>query len=265
MSSAPIVVTADPSVVVSQDNPALQIVVPVTTAPTQYSSLAGLPHLGTAAAQDVGVGVGDIVQLDLSGKLPAVDGSALTNLNVASQPVHCGRLIFANSTTLLLIPYRGCALQINGKLYQIPPNGLGVTATGLTPSTMYYVYAYVDGTGAIALEFSQTTHAPLGNLGVEVKLGDDTRSLVGMVYNTASGFQDSTTARCVASWFNQRPRSLLKFTGGQYTTTTASFTEMGGGAERVQFISWASTSRAARVQSDDRSRRQRNERWHVMA
>lgn len=40
--------------------------------------------LGTAAALDVGTGANQIVQLDASAKLPAVDGSALTNLTGAN-------------------------------------------------------------------------------------------------------------------------------------------------------------------------------------
>ena len=45
-----------------------------------YSDLSGTPTLGTAAAEDVGTGAGNVVQLDGSAKLPAVDGSQLTNL-----------------------------------------------------------------------------------------------------------------------------------------------------------------------------------------
>jgi len=45
-----------------------------------YSDLSGLPTLGTAAALDVGTTALKVVQLDASGKLPAVDGSQLTNL-----------------------------------------------------------------------------------------------------------------------------------------------------------------------------------------
>lgn len=40
--------------------------------------------LGTAATLDVGTGANNIVQLDAGGKLPAVDGSALTNLPSAA-------------------------------------------------------------------------------------------------------------------------------------------------------------------------------------
>jgi hypothetical protein len=45
-----------------------------------YSDLSGTPTLGTAAAEDVGTLAGNVVQLDGTAKLPAVDGSQLTNL-----------------------------------------------------------------------------------------------------------------------------------------------------------------------------------------
>ena len=45
-----------------------------------YSDLSGTPTLGTAAALDVGTGANNVVQLDGSSRLPAVDGSQLTNL-----------------------------------------------------------------------------------------------------------------------------------------------------------------------------------------
>jgi hypothetical protein len=46
-----------------------------------YSDLTGTPTLGTAAAEDVGTLAGNVVQLDGSARLPAVDGSQLTNLS----------------------------------------------------------------------------------------------------------------------------------------------------------------------------------------
>lgn len=45
-----------------------------------YSSLSGRPTLGTAAALNTGTAASQIVQLDGAAKLPAVDGSQLTNL-----------------------------------------------------------------------------------------------------------------------------------------------------------------------------------------
>jgi hypothetical protein len=49
-----------------------------------YSDLSGKPTLGTAAALDVGTGALNVVQLDASAKLPAVDGSQLTNVVAVS-------------------------------------------------------------------------------------------------------------------------------------------------------------------------------------
>ena len=49
-----------------------------------YSDLSGTPTLGTAAAEDVGTLAGDVVQLDGSARLPAVDGSQLLNLPSAT-------------------------------------------------------------------------------------------------------------------------------------------------------------------------------------
>ena len=48
-----------------------------------YSDLTGTPTLGTAAAEDVGTSAGNVVQLDGTAKLPAVDGSQLTNLPIS--------------------------------------------------------------------------------------------------------------------------------------------------------------------------------------
>jgi hypothetical protein len=46
-----------------------------------YADLTGTPSLGTAAAKNVGTAAGNVVQLDATtGKLPAIDGSQLTNL-----------------------------------------------------------------------------------------------------------------------------------------------------------------------------------------
>jgi hypothetical protein len=45
-----------------------------------YADLSGLPTLGTAAALDVGTSANQVVQLDGSARLPAVDGSQLINL-----------------------------------------------------------------------------------------------------------------------------------------------------------------------------------------
>lgn len=50
------------------------------------AAILNKPTLGTASALDVGTAALDVVQLDALAKLPAVDGSALTNLPDQSTP-----------------------------------------------------------------------------------------------------------------------------------------------------------------------------------
>jgi hypothetical protein len=52
----------------------------VVAASGAYADLTGKPTLGTAAALNVGTAASQVVQLDGSAKLPAVDGSQLVNL-----------------------------------------------------------------------------------------------------------------------------------------------------------------------------------------
>ena len=57
-----------------------------SVAPSKNAVRDKLESLGTASAQNVGTSAGNVVQLDGSAKLPAVDGSQLTNLPAASIP-----------------------------------------------------------------------------------------------------------------------------------------------------------------------------------
>jgi hypothetical protein len=62
-----------------------------------YADLTGRPTLGTAAALNVGTGASQVVQLDGSAKLPAIDGSQLTNVGALVKTVK--RQIFTASGT----------------------------------------------------------------------------------------------------------------------------------------------------------------------
>lgn len=61
-----------------------------------YNDLGDKPTLGTAAALDVGTSANNVVQLDNTGKLPAVDGSQLTGIVTGSS----GHIIVDESTSL---------------------------------------------------------------------------------------------------------------------------------------------------------------------
>ena len=86
-----------------------------------YSDLTGTPTLGTAAAEDVGTSANNVVQLDGSARLPAVDGSQLTNLPSAGIPTVTSATpgstySITTSTSLmeiyLLTPSVACAVTI---------------------------------------------------------------------------------------------------------------------------------------------------------
>jgi len=47
-----------------------------------YNDLSNLPTLGTAAALDAGTSANQVVQLNVSSQLPAIDGSLLTNIQM---------------------------------------------------------------------------------------------------------------------------------------------------------------------------------------
>jgi hypothetical protein len=91
----------------------------------EYSDLLNKPTLGTASAEDVGTGAGDVVQLDGSARLPAVDGSQLTNLTVdlsSGSVSDLGDVAVTSATN-------GDALIFNGTSSQWENSALATVAT----------------------------------------------------------------------------------------------------------------------------------------
>ncbi len=117
------------------------------------------------------------------------------------------RFLAISGTECRLVQWNGNGLVINGKQYRIPASGVSVSNAGLVTGTLYYCYAKDDGSGGIALEFQSQASAPRSRHtdGVEIKTGDPTRTLVGMVFTNGSpaGFINSGTTRWVSSWFNR--------------------------------------------------------------
>lgn len=121
-----------------------------------------------------------------------------------------------SGANIVLQPYQGNQITINGATQRIPSAGVLLAPTGLTVGTLYYIYAAIVS-GVMALEASTTGHSVDAATGVEIKTGDASRTLVGMVRPiTGPAFQDTTNQRFVVSWFNQRPIAL----GAVLATTT---------------------------------------------
>jgi hypothetical protein len=143
-----------------------------------------------------------------------------------------------NAGNVVLSRLNGRFLMINGALEVIPAGGVSLAATGLTPGTLYYIYAYMSG-ATMTLEPSATTHANDGTTGVEIKSGDATRTLVGMACPVAGpAWSDVAGARLVASWFNRR--RTMSFNAFTANRTTTSLTEAAMNSEiNSQILAWA--------------------------
>lgn len=138
-----------------------------------YDDLTDKPTLGTAAALNVGTGALNVVQLDATSKLPAVDGSQLTNLPVAPGT---GDVIGPASATNNAVPqYDGTT----GKLLKNGPS-IGTAANNLVQ---------LDGSAKLpAVDGSQLT-----NLATATGVGD----VVGPASATANALAqfDGTTGK----------------------------------------------------------------------
>ena len=173
--------------------------------------------------------------------------SALTTayqytLNINSQMGGNCQLTKSGASTLLLSPYNGNTILIAGVLRAITAGGVSLTLSGLSASTLYYVYATWSGS-AVTLAASTTGHTTDTTYGNEVKTGDTSSSLVGMFYATATNDTVDTAARrLVASWFNPPARSILGTAMAAATTTSTSFIELNSNTSRVDVVLFANRS-----------------------
>ena len=163
------------------------------------------------------------------------------------------KLIGAN---LVLTPYNGNLIVINQQVQKIPYQGVVLAPTGLSPNTRYYIYAYMNG-ATMMLEASATTtnHMTSTIDGVEIKSGDQSRTLVGMAVTIAGpAWTDIVPSTLgpgsggaiaggvnvgklyVLSWFNPRPKSCTTYfdvafispkVHSGHRTTSPEFVELG--------------------------------------
>ena len=198
---------------------------------------------GTSAWSGVTIGTGLSFA---SGTLSATGGGASATDIIPN----CGRLILgaaSPTSTLKFIPYLGDRIKINGTIYPIPSAGITIPSTGvmvngvagqnLVPGTYYYLYLF-DNAGTLTPDFRSTTagvithatSATAGNVGTEIRSGDDTRTLIGMVQPAGTApnvFYDQPDFRLMRSWFN-RPRSILIASVSGSTTSSGSWVGMTG-------------------------------------
>lgn len=182
-------------------------------------------------------GTGDLRSTNNLSDLPSIS-TAVKNLGL-----RLGQCILSKvSTNLVLTPRDGNLLTVNGVANTVPDAGVSLAATGLTPGTLYYIYATATGGAINALQASTTAPAistTAGNKGVKIKTGDDTRTLVGMARPiTGPAWQDAAAQRFVRSYFNEPGVAIT----GAATTAAAgastTYVEVATAA-RAEFLLWS--------------------------
>lgn len=162
--------------------------------------------------------------------LPMSAANGGTGVTVASAVPH-GQIkcVYTSTALVTCSPYGGNGLIISGVRYAVPSAGITASTSGLSDNTTYYLYAFMNS-GTMTLERSTTGHVTdttAGNIGVEIKSGDNTRTLVGMARrNASSNWADSATQRFVRSWFNDPGIGTLgSFSTGR-NTISATYAEL---------------------------------------
>ncbi|WP_171939024.1 hypothetical protein [Herbaspirillum rubrisubalbicans] len=186
----------------------------------------------------------DSVQEELANLVEAgggvVDGSSNTQVLAALQALFVGaqqcRLGGTTATLTLSRVGRGVINIPSSGLAVVPAGGVALNAAGLTASTLYYIYAYMNG-GNLALEASTTVRATDAATGLQIKTGDRSRLFVGIEWATGA----TAWGGLVRSWFNDPgfvATTLLPSTSSTASTTPIPINSAGNRA----FLAFAGES-----------------------
>lgn len=180
------------------------------------------------------------IQLPAGGSDWKVTGRSRVGVNPITSdfPGHgrC-RLSRQSGAALILTPFNGNTIVINGQVVTIPSAGVKLSNSGVSNSTLYYIYAYLNS-GVLTLERSATGHSTDTTTGVEIKTGDATRTLVGMARTDIGGaWSDTAAYRCVLSYFNRLGKVGSVAFGSPQTTTSTSYVSLGSIV--TEWLTWA--------------------------
>lgn len=205
------------------------------TGGTVYSTITGssysAPNTTVTVANDSGVLDSGISQVSY-GIISVLDTS------LPGGAINYGQCrLVKTGANLVLTPFNGNRISVNGQICTIPGAGVSLAPTALVVSTLYYIYAYLNGT-ALSLEASTTGHSTQATTGVEIKTGDPTRTLVGMARPIAGpAWQSTTNQQFVISWFNQRPLQLQSVLASGTGVAFAAYGEISTSL-RNEFLVW---------------------------
>lgn len=101
-----------------------------------------------------------------------------------------------NPNTIKLVPYKGKHILIGGSLKSLDPSNLpNLNISGLSNNSVYWVWAYWDGTFIkLSVDLVLTSSCSLDSNGVIIKYSDSSKTLVGVIAkNKYSPLVDTTT------------------------------------------------------------------------
>jgi hypothetical protein len=161
-----------------------------------------------------------------------------------------GQLLYDSATEIQYCPYKGnLKTTANYGIYTIPSGCLTGTLTSMyiggtagrsaAASTLYYVYL-INVSGTTYLDLETTTHATDSTTGIEIESGNNTRTLVGMIYTDASSYiYQGGASNTVATWDNrQQTVCTNSFSSDQTTTTYSTPGSELDTTNRCGFMSW---------------------------
>lgn len=200
-------------------------------------------NLYLAGRANITLANGDVIRWrkmhDSNAEWKMVGGVKANGAAWAGNPIYGQCILDKVSTNLVLSPCDGNLLTINGVAYEIPDAGVSLSAAAVSDG-FKYIYAYMNS-GTMTLEASTTARATsttAGNKGVQIKSGDDSRTLVGAAYCQSNAWNDVNYSRCVLSWFNRRDITGRAWLTANRTVAAAGPQEIHAEA-RVYFICWA--------------------------
>ena len=195
-----------------------------------YTDLSSLPTLGTAAALDVGTSANNVVQLDGSAKLPAVDGSALTGIVADVSTASVGDLsdvTITSATTNELLKFNGSA-WVNASVAYSEVTGTPSLATVATSGS----YSDLSNTPTLGTASAEDVGTATGDVvqlvdvsgspGLPVVDGSNLTGITADVSTASVGDLSDVTITSASS------AQVLKYNGTAWVNSSVAYAEVTG-------------------------------------
>jgi hypothetical protein len=221
------------------------------TAESSWSSVADFDGNGVTVHSALLLTPDNSIDIGQSGALRPRDLFVGRDVNVTRDIIHTGtplnlqhgRLTFVSGTQIKFGPFNGTKLPVvTSGVMRLRDIGSGITSGSpasavnfvngaasqtLAASTTYLVTVF-DNAGTLTFDFLTTlTHTQDATTGVEIKNGDNTRTVVGMIRTNATpNFVQGSSQPWVRTWFNDPGIGAVANYTANRTTTSGSYAEL---------------------------------------